>query len=95
MQGEGLEAEFECQYPGATSHVWGLNGEYLLAKQFPPDMTRTPASEDSPARLIMPATPQYNNTVVQCGVLSEENNNVEEQSKNASLQVQGGYKNTV
>ena len=95
MQGEGLEAEFECLHPEAQNHVWGLNGEYLPVKQFPPDMTRTPASEDSPARLIMPATPQYNNTVVQCRALSEGNNNVGEQSKNASLQVQGGYENTV
>ena len=72
VQAEGLEAVFECLYPGAQSHGWGINGGFLPDDQFPPDVTRIPPSGDSPARLIIPATPQYNNTVVQCRAIVEE-----------------------
>ena len=66
VQAEGLEAVFECLYPGAVYHSWGINGEFLFDDQFPPNVTRVLPSGDSPARLIIPAIPQYNNTVVQC-----------------------------
>ena len=65
-QAEGLEAIFECLYPGALSHSWGINGMYPADDAFPPDVTRTSPSGDAPARLAIPATVQYNNTVVQC-----------------------------
>ena len=67
VQAEGLEAVFECLYLGAVSHSWGINGEFPTQDQlFPPDISHTLPSGDTPARLIIPATPQYNNTVVQC-----------------------------
>ena len=89
VQAEGLEAVFECLYPRATAHALGINGEFPSDDQFPPDVTRIPPSGDSPARLIIPATPQHNNTVVQCiaimlsGPIS--------QSENATLRVQGVF----
>ena len=92
VQAEGLEAVFECLDPGAVGHVWVINGEYLDVHQFPSDMTRIPASENTPSRLIIPATPQYNNTVVQCVPVSGQGSNMREPSENASLQIQGESK---
>ncbi|XP_064387485.1 uncharacterized protein LOC135335828 isoform X2 [Halichondria panicea] len=66
IQAEGLKAVFECLYPGALSHSWEINGMYPADDAFPPDVTRTLPSGDTPARLAIPATDQYNNTVVQC-----------------------------
>ena len=60
---------FGCLYPRAFAYAWGLNGEFLPGDQFPPDVILTLPSVDSPAKLIIPAIPQYNNTVVQCGAL--------------------------
>ena len=75
IQAEGLKAVFECLYPGALSHSWGINGMYPADDAFPPDVTRTSPSDDTPARLAIPATVQYNNTVVQCrAVLIVERN---------------------
>ena len=75
MQAEGLETIFECLYPGALSHSWGINGMYPADDAFPPDVTRTLPSGDTPATLAIPATGQYNNTVVQCrAVLIVERN---------------------
>ena len=66
IQAEGLKAVFECLYPGALSHSWGINGMYPADDAFPPDVTRALPSGDTPARLSIPSTGQYNNTVVQC-----------------------------
>ena len=86
IQANGLEAEFKCLCPNATSHVWMLNGEPRSDDQFPPEVTRIPPSVDSPARLIIPATPKYNNTVVQCRAYGVEGNPL---SEVATLQVYG------
>ena len=86
VQAQGLEAVFECLNPNAIVHVWRINGEFLLEDQFPPDVTRIPPSGDSPARLIIPAIPQYNNTVLQCIALMVEESPL---SRNATLKVQG------
>ena len=72
VQAEGLEAVFECLYPGASSHIWAINGEFLSEDQFPPDVTRISPSGSTSARLIIPATSQYNNTVVQCEAIFRE-----------------------
>ncbi len=66
IQAKGLEAVFECLYSGALSHSWGINGMYPADDAFPPGVTRTSPSGDTPAILAIPATIQYNNTVVQC-----------------------------
>ena len=91
VQAEGLVAVFECLNPVAVSHSWGINEEFLLDGQFPSSVIRTPASGDSPARLIIPVTPQYNNTVVQCRAIVEERGGSLRSvlSFNATLRVQG------
>ena len=93
VQAEGLVAVFECWCPGALSHVWRINGEYLHDDQFPPNVTRIQPSVDSPtARLIIIATPQYNNTVVQCeAIVIEGGVGLFVLSENATLTVQGIY----
>ena len=67
-QAEGLEAVFECLYPGAISYTWAVNGTFL--SDLPPDiyMYIVPVLPlgDSPASLTIPAIPEYNNTVIQC-----------------------------
>ena len=90
VQAEGLEAVFECLCPEATFYGWTINGTYLSI--LPADIDIDPPSGDSPTRLIIPATPQYNNTVVQCGALVREGGDlVFVPSGNATLSVQGIY----
>ena len=91
VQAEGLEAVFECLNTGAVLHAWGLNGEFPPEDQFPFDLIRLPPSGDTPARLIIPATPQYNNTVVQCRAVTllDGNKLGSVFSDNATLEVQG------
>ena len=93
IQAEGLETVFECLCPGAVSHTWRLNGVSRAEDEFPPDTTR-PASGDTPARVIIPATPQYNNTVVQCeAIIREEGGSFRSDlSNNATLRVQGKHR---
>ena len=86
VQAEGLEAVFECLCPGAIAHAWRINGEFLPEDQFLPGVTRIPPSVDSPAKLIVLATSQYNNTVVQCRVFVSIGDII---SCPALLQVQG------
>ena len=88
VQAEGLEAVFECLYPGATLYGWAFNGSFL--EDFPSDVETDAPLGDSPARLIIPAIPQYNNTVIQCeAVVREEGGLMSVLSKTATLQVQG------
>ena len=73
VQAEGLGAVFKCLYHEALSYTWSINGEFLPDNQFPPDWTRVPPLMGIfPARLIIPAASQYNNTVVQCVVVFVE-----------------------
>ena len=88
VQAQGLNAEFSCLFPGARVYSWGINGEFPSDDQFPPDLTRLSPSGDTPARLIIPATPQYNNTVVQCEVFGSGLQG-DLLSKNATLKVYG------
>ena len=72
VQAEGVDAVFECLYPGAVSHSWGINGTFPADDEFPHifNFTRTQPSGDTPAAtLTIPATAHYNNTVVQCEVV--------------------------
>ena len=97
VQAEGLEAMFECLCPGAVSHSWGINGEFPTDNQFPPGMTRISSSGDTPARLIIPATPQYNNTVVQCKAIIDEGGGSFRSvlSNNVTLKIQGIEQETI
>ena len=90
IQAEGLEAIFECLYPGALSHRWGVNGMYPADDAFPPDVTRTLPSGDTPAILAIPATRKYNNTVVQCRAVLDVGGDAQiVQTCDALLLVQG------
>ena len=73
-QAEGLKAVFECLYPNA-SHDWFINGtEHLINTD---DIVFTPPSVNSPvSKLRITARPEYNNTVVQCRVFVEVENDM-------------------
>ena len=88
VQAEGLEAVFECLHPGAFTYSWGIDGIYFADSKFPPDLNRILPSGGSPARLIIPGIPQYNNTVVQCKAFISITYTVL-LSQNATLFVQG------
>ncbi len=90
IQAEGLEAVFECLYPGALSHSWEINGMYPADDAFPPDVTRTSPSGNTPARQSIPSTGQYNNTVVQCRAVLDVGGDAQfVQTCDALLLVQG------
>ena len=74
-QAEGLEAVFECRYPGAYYYDWFINGtEHLVNTD---DIVATLPSVNSPvSKLRITARPVYNNTVVQCRVFVEVENDM-------------------
>ncbi len=94
VQAQGIDVVFECQYLGAQNHNWGLNGDFPTENNYPPDVTVTPSSGYYfPATLTIPATGQYNNTVVQCETVARDGRRlISELSENATLQVQGSHK---
>ena len=66
IQTEGLEAVFECLYPGAT-YTWFVNGVHPTDINFPSDIVAVAvAVSGNLATLTIPARPEYNNIVVQC-----------------------------
>ena len=75
-QAEGLEAVFECLYPyPGASHDWFINGTIHSINT--EDIVATLPSVNSPeAKLRITARPEYNNTVVQCRVIVEKENNL-------------------
>ncbi len=90
VQAEGVGAVFECLYPGAIAHSWGINGTFPADYEFPSDFTRTQPSGDTPATLTIPATAHYNNTVVQCrAVVEVEGGFVGRLTENATLTIFG------
>ena len=93
VQAQGIDAVFECRYPGAQSYNWGLNGDFPIHNNLPPNVTVILPSGDIPTKLII-ATGQYNITVVQCEALVVRAGRVfiPELSVNATLQVQGTHK---
>ncbi len=70
IQAEGLEAVFECLYPGALAYSWSVNGVELSSSEFPPEIKRTGGTSGNPSVLTIPATSQFYNSVVQCEVFS-------------------------
>ena len=81
-QAEGLEAVFECRYPGdGITHSLFVNGNVIDVNV---------PSGDSPASLTVPTRPEYNNTVVQCeAVVRMGGSAVFVLSDNATLTVYG------
>ena len=65
---EGLEAVFSCQYQeeGLTvTYDWAINNS-LVSIDTETVRARRPSSPGEPATLTILATPQHNNSVVQC-----------------------------
>ena len=88
IHAEGQEAVFECLYPAATAYSWAINGTFL--SNFPPDIVTDSPSGGSPASLTIPAIPEYNNTVIQCGAIVVVGGDVQVLlSDNATLTVSG------
>ena len=74
-QAEGLEAVFECLYPGETAYDWSVNGTILssLSPNIASDIVSIPSVGGSRASLTILARPEYNNTVVQCEAIVRVN----------------------
>ncbi len=65
---EGLEAVFRCQYQveGLTvTYDWAINNS-IVSTDTETVRVRRPSSPGGPATLTILATPQHNNSVVQC-----------------------------
>ncbi len=65
---EGLEAVFRCQYQveGLTvTYDWAINNS-IVGADTETVRARPPSSPGGPATLTILATPQHNNSVVQC-----------------------------
>ncbi len=65
---EGLEAEFRCLYQVeglAVSYDWFINN-FLVGTDTKTVRARRPSSPGEPTTLTILATPQHNNSVVQC-----------------------------
>ena len=88
IQAKGLQAVFECLHPGATAYGWAINETFLSV--YPPDIDTGPPSGGSPASLTISASPEYNNTVVQCEAVVRVGGGAKfVLSDNATLTVQG------
>ena len=71
VQAEGLETVFKCLHPGERLYFWIVNGIRGTSSEFPPVTVVTVSGGtggDPSVLTILPALPQYNNIIVQCGV---------------------------
>ena len=68
---EGLETVFECQYQGEegldVTYEWAINNS-LVTGDTPTVRFRLPPSIGGIATLTILATPEHNESVIQCGV---------------------------
>ena len=69
VQAEGLEAVFECLVPGAI-YRWSVNEFDFTSDEFPKEIRETGGTSGNPSTLIIPASSQFNNSVVQCLAVS-------------------------
>ncbi len=73
VQAEGLLAEFECLSPGALGHAWIVNSlasKSLTSEVRVVEVRVVEGSEGLPSVLTIPASSQFNNSVVQCAEIS-------------------------
>ncbi len=68
VQAKGLLAEFECLSPGAVDHLWFVNG--IGSTSLTSEIRVVEGSEGRPSVLTIPASSQFNNSVVQCAAVS-------------------------
>ncbi len=84
IQAEGLEAVFECLYPGEVAYIWFVDGVGGSSSEFPPEIKESGGTSLNPSVLTIPATSQFNNSVVQCEVFSRSGGGL---SRNATLMI--------
>ena len=68
VQAEGLLAKFECLSPGVDAHAWLVNG--IASESLTSIIRVVEGSEGRPSVLTIPASSQFNNSVVQCAAAS-------------------------
>ena len=68
VQAEGLLAEFECLSPGASGHIWFING--IGSASLTSEIRVAGGISGRPSVLTIPASSQFNNSVVQCAAVS-------------------------
>ncbi len=89
---EGLEAVFRCQYQVeglSVTYDWFINN-VLVRADTETVRARRPSSPGDPATLTILATPQHNNSVVQCeAVIRNGTDRIFEISSAVSLVVRG------
>ncbi len=64
VQAEGLLGEFECLSPGALAHLWFVNS--MASTSLTSEIRVAGATSDHPSVLTIPASSQFNNSVIQC-----------------------------
>ena len=84
VQAEGLLAEFECLSPGALGHLWFVNGVESTSPDFSSEIRVAGGTSGLPSVLTIPASSQFNNSIVQCAAISLSGGVL---SKNATLKV--------
>ncbi len=87
VQAEGLLAEFECLSPGAISYIyaWFVNDLESTSSNFSVEIRVAGGTSGRPSVLTIPASSQFNNSVIQCAAVSLSGAGV--LSKNATLVV--------
>ncbi|XP_064390944.1 uncharacterized protein LOC135338765 isoform X4 [Halichondria panicea] len=66
VQAEGLLAKFECLSPDAISHAWFVNDRPSTSSDFSSEIEVVRGTSGRPSVLTIPASSQFNNSVVQC-----------------------------
>ncbi len=69
VQAEGLLAKFECLSPGA-GHLWFVNGLVSTSLNFSSEIRISGGTSGLPSVLTIPASSQFNNSVIQCAAIS-------------------------
>ena len=70
VQAEGLLAEFECLSPGALAHAWFVNGVGTTSPDSSSEIRVAGGTSGRPSVLTIPASSQFNNSVIQCAAAS-------------------------
>ena len=69
VQAEGLFAKFECLSP-ASAHAWLVNDLQSRDSNFSSEIRVAGGTLGRPSVLIIPASSQFNNSVIQCAAFS-------------------------
>ncbi len=70
VQAERLLAEFECLSPGALAHAWFVNGVGSYSPDSSSEIRVAGGTSGRPSVLTIPASSQFNNSVIQCAAVS-------------------------